>query len=164
MLGATILGGFSLVTGFLHDKVIVFVLRGFAGVCAAMTIPSALSLIVENFPEQGEQAIALSLFSGTGEFDPSNSWFAQLLTSLFIQPPLQTCLAFSLVVRSCTGSAGAGSSSSLESSAFRSAPPPISSSPILHLGKTGHLSDGWISSASLLLLVCIDHPVHCGQY
>lgn len=66
MLGASILGGFSLVTGFLHDKVIVFVLRGFAGVCAAMTIPSALSLIVENFPEQGEQAIALSLFSGTG--------------------------------------------------------------------------------------------------
>lgn len=67
MIGATALGALSLGTGFVHDKIIMFVLRGLAGVCAAMTIPSALSLIVELFPEEREQAIALSLFSGTSE-------------------------------------------------------------------------------------------------
>lgn len=65
MIGASVLGAFGLGAGFVHDKVIMFVLRGIAGVCAAMTIPSALSLIVETFPGHDEQAIAMSLFSGT---------------------------------------------------------------------------------------------------
>lgn len=68
MIGATALGALSLGTGFVHDKVIMFLLRGLAGVCAAMTIPSALSLIIELFPEQAEQTIALALFSGTSQF------------------------------------------------------------------------------------------------
>ncbi|KAF8308262.1 MFS general substrate transporter, partial [Clavulina sp. PMI_390] len=64
--GAILIGAFSLGAGFVHDKVIFFVLRALAGVGAAMTVPSALSLIVQWFPGGDEQARGIALFGGSG--------------------------------------------------------------------------------------------------
>lgn len=100
MIGAGVLGAFSLGAGFVHDKVTLFVLRGFAGVCAAMTIPSALSLIVENFPTQPEQGVALSLFAGTGGLSfsfypsPTNSAPVSHSYPFFLQLRSVTCSAY----------------------------------------------------------------------
>jgi MFS family permease len=65
IVGCVILGAFSLGGGFVHSAIPMFLLRAFAGVGAAMTVPSALSLIVEWFPEPSEQAQAISFFGGS---------------------------------------------------------------------------------------------------
>lgn len=79
-------GGFSLAGGFTHDKKAFFVLRALAGtiqrmlkrrsagadalfhagIGAALTVPSALSLIIEWFPEPHEQHLGIALFGGCG--------------------------------------------------------------------------------------------------
>lgn len=63
--GAFVLGVFSLVSGFVHAKVGLFVLRALAGVCAAMTIPSSLTLLVRLFPGEKEQARAIGVYGGS---------------------------------------------------------------------------------------------------
>lgn len=65
IVGAFIIGAFSLGGGFPHTKVAFFILRAFAGIGAALNVPAALSLIVEWFPEPEEQGMAIALF-GTG--------------------------------------------------------------------------------------------------
>lgn len=42
----------------------MFILRAFAGVGGALTVPSALSLIIEWFPEPAEQQQGIALFGG----------------------------------------------------------------------------------------------------
>lgn len=77
-------GIFSLVAGFVNDKIGLIVLRAVVGLCAsifsadftranherwivaAMSIPSALSLIVHLFPEPADQAHAIAMFAGGG--------------------------------------------------------------------------------------------------
>ncbi|KAI0042428.1 MFS general substrate transporter [Auriscalpium vulgare] len=64
VVGSAIVGLFSLGCGFVHGKVALFILRALAGIGAALTVPSALSLIVEWFPEPDEQNRAIALFGG----------------------------------------------------------------------------------------------------
>jgi len=66
IVGAFILAAFSLGSGFSHDKVTLFTLRACAGIGAAMTVPSALSLIIEWFPQPDEQARGIAFFGGSG--------------------------------------------------------------------------------------------------
>lgn len=66
IIGAVVLASFSLGCGFATEKITMFILRALAGVGAAMTVPSALSLIIEWFPEPAEQAQGIALFGGCG--------------------------------------------------------------------------------------------------
>jgi hypothetical protein len=64
--GAFILGITHLIGGFTHQKVALVVLRALGGIGGALTIPSALSLIVQLFPEPASQARAIALFGSAG--------------------------------------------------------------------------------------------------
>lgn len=64
--GAFILGVTHLIGGFVHQKIALLVLRALGGIGGALTIPSALSLIVELFPDPSHQATAISLFGSAG--------------------------------------------------------------------------------------------------
>ncbi|KIM87717.1 hypothetical protein PILCRDRAFT_258683 [Piloderma croceum F 1598] len=64
--GLALLGSISLGAGFSNDKIVLIVLRALTGIAAALTIPSALTLIVNIFPEPLEQARAIGLFGGCG--------------------------------------------------------------------------------------------------
>ncbi|KAF8305931.1 MFS general substrate transporter [Clavulina sp. PMI_390] len=66
ILGAFLIGAFSLGGGFTHSKVGFFILRAFAGIGAALNVPSALSLIVEWFPDPAEQAMAIAMYGAGG--------------------------------------------------------------------------------------------------
>ncbi|GBE80918.1 major facilitator superfamily domain-containing protein [Sparassis latifolia] len=66
VLGVSCLGLLSLGTGFVKDKIGLIILRALCGICAAMTIPSALALIVRFFPEPREQSRAIGIFGGVG--------------------------------------------------------------------------------------------------
>ena len=61
ILGLTHLGG-----GFVRQKIALIVLRALGGIGGALTIPSALSMIVQLFPEAAAQARALALFGTAG--------------------------------------------------------------------------------------------------
>ncbi|KAG1796381.1 major facilitator superfamily domain-containing protein [Suillus plorans] len=56
----------SLCAGFVNDTIPLIVLRALTGIASAMTIPSALTLLVNVFPEPLEQARAIGLFGGCG--------------------------------------------------------------------------------------------------
>ncbi|CCM01857.1 uncharacterized protein FIBRA_03928 [Fibroporia radiculosa] len=64
--GVAALGVLSIGAGFVNDKIALIVLRALSGIAAAMTIPSALSLLVNVFPEPTEQARAIGVFGGCG--------------------------------------------------------------------------------------------------
>ncbi|KAF8323832.1 MFS general substrate transporter [Clavulina sp. PMI_390] len=65
--GAFAIGVFAIGSAVTTTKVPFYVLRAFSGIGAGMNVPSALTLIVEWFPEPEEQAMALALFgSGVG--------------------------------------------------------------------------------------------------
>lgn len=64
--GIFALGLISLGAGFANSKVILIVLRGLSGIASAMTIPSALTLLVNVFPHPVEQARAIGIFGGCG--------------------------------------------------------------------------------------------------
>ncbi|KAF8308254.1 MFS general substrate transporter [Clavulina sp. PMI_390] len=66
ILGAVVIGAFSLGSGFTHSKVGFFILRAFAGIGAALNVPSALSLIVEWFPDPAQQAMAIAMYGAGG--------------------------------------------------------------------------------------------------
>lgn len=51
---------------------------------AAMTLPSAISMIVQNFPEPAEQSRALSVFAAFGAF---GQIFGFVLVSAFVTLP-----------------------------------------------------------------------------
>jgi len=61
ILAMTHLGG-----GFVRQKVALLVLRALGGIGAALTIPSALSMIVALFPDQRSQGRAIAIFGGSG--------------------------------------------------------------------------------------------------
>ncbi|KAG1748162.1 major facilitator superfamily domain-containing protein [Suillus lakei] len=64
--GVSGLGVISLCAGFVDDTIPVIVLRALSGIASSMTIPSALTLLVNVFPDPLEQARAIGLFGGCG--------------------------------------------------------------------------------------------------
>ncbi|TFY76923.1 hypothetical protein EWM64_g7089 [Hericium alpestre] len=64
--GVACLGLVCLCAGFCTTKIPVIVLRALSGIAGAMTIPSALSLIVTIFPSHLEQSRAFGAFGGCG--------------------------------------------------------------------------------------------------
>ncbi|KAG9310787.1 major facilitator superfamily [Chiua virens] len=64
--GLSFLGILSIVVGFVRKKVVLIVLRACMGIASAMTIPSALTLLVHVFPDPLEQARAIAVFGGCG--------------------------------------------------------------------------------------------------
>ncbi|KAI0804543.1 major facilitator superfamily domain-containing protein [Irpex lacteus] len=64
--GIFMLGVLSIGAGFVNSKIVLIVLRALSGLAASLTIPSALSLLVDVFPEKKEQARAIGIFGGCG--------------------------------------------------------------------------------------------------
>ncbi|KAI0919870.1 hypothetical protein AcV5_001822 [Taiwanofungus camphoratus] len=64
--GICALGIICIGAGFVKDKITIIILRAFSGIAAAMTIPSALTLLVNVFVEPTEQARAIGIFGGCG--------------------------------------------------------------------------------------------------
>ena len=64
--GVAVLGVISVGAGFAKQKIAIVILRALSGIAAAMTIPSALALLVSVFVEPTEQARAIGLFGGCG--------------------------------------------------------------------------------------------------
>ncbi|KAG2363374.1 major facilitator superfamily domain-containing protein [Suillus spraguei] len=64
--GVSTLGILSLCAGFVYTTVPILVLRAITGIASAMTIPSALKLLVKVFPDPLEQAQAVWFFAGCG--------------------------------------------------------------------------------------------------
>ncbi|KAH7923213.1 MFS general substrate transporter [Leucogyrophana mollusca] len=64
--GVSGLGLISVGAGFVQDKIIIIILRALIGIASAMTIPSALTLLVNVFPDPLEQARAIGVFGGCG--------------------------------------------------------------------------------------------------
>lgn len=60
------LGITSLCAGFVDDKIPIIILRALSGIASAMSIPSALKLLVNVFTDPREQAWAIGLFGGCG--------------------------------------------------------------------------------------------------
>ncbi|GHJ87023.1 hypothetical protein NliqN6_3425 [Naganishia liquefaciens] len=67
VLGILWVGAFSIGIAVTDDKVVLFVLRAFAGLGAAAGIPAAINLIIHVFPGEAEQHVALAAFGGAGE-------------------------------------------------------------------------------------------------
>ena len=67
ILSLTHLGG-----GFVRQKIALLVLRALGGVGGALTIPSALSMIIALFPDPRSQSRAIAVFGGTAML--GNSW------------------------------------------------------------------------------------------
>ncbi|KAG8215717.1 major facilitator superfamily domain-containing protein [Butyriboletus roseoflavus] len=66
IMGVTFLGIISIGAGFVNNKIAIMVLRALMGISSAMTIPSALTLLVHVFPDPLEQARAIGVFGGCG--------------------------------------------------------------------------------------------------
>ena len=64
--GVGALGIFSLVAGFISSKTVLFILRALSGVAGAMSIPSAISLLIRIFPNPTERSCAIGVFGGSG--------------------------------------------------------------------------------------------------
>ncbi|KAL1942302.1 hypothetical protein VTO73DRAFT_6366 [Trametes versicolor] len=64
--GVAVLGILSIGAGFVTNKIPLIVLRALSGIAASMTIPSALTLLVNVFTEPNEQARAIGVFGGCG--------------------------------------------------------------------------------------------------
>ncbi|KAJ7853760.1 major facilitator superfamily domain-containing protein [Mycena leptocephala] len=64
--GALSMGVFALVDGFIRKEIPLIVLRALTGAGGALTIPSALHLIVHMYPDPSEQAKAVTAFGAMG--------------------------------------------------------------------------------------------------
>ncbi|KAF9221117.1 MFS general substrate transporter [Gyrodon lividus] len=62
--GVSALGLLSVGAGFLNDKITIIAFRALTGIASAMTLPSALTLLVNIFPDPLEQARAIGVFGG----------------------------------------------------------------------------------------------------
>ncbi|KXN92650.1 hypothetical protein AN958_00898 [Leucoagaricus sp. SymC.cos] len=66
LAGFSTVGIGSLINGFAVNGPMLFVIRALQGIGAALTIPSAITMIVLLYPTRGEQDQALALFAGFG--------------------------------------------------------------------------------------------------
>ncbi|TFK84532.1 MFS general substrate transporter [Polyporus arcularius HHB13444] len=82
VLGVFTLGILSLGAGFVQNKVGLIIIRAFCGICAALSIPSSLALIVRFFPEPREQSIAIALFGGVGAL---GNVFGTMISAVFVE-------------------------------------------------------------------------------
>ncbi|KAF9242847.1 major facilitator superfamily domain-containing protein [Melanogaster broomeanus] len=64
--GVSALGLLSVGAGFVNHKITIIILRALIGISSAMTIPSALTLLVNTFPDPLQQARAIGIFGGCG--------------------------------------------------------------------------------------------------
>lgn len=64
--GYLCVGVFSILSGVSVHPIMLLVFRAVSGIGAAMTIPSAIAMIVINFPDPKEQARALGLYGAAG--------------------------------------------------------------------------------------------------
>ncbi|KAG1850039.1 major facilitator superfamily domain-containing protein [Suillus tomentosus] len=62
--GVSGLGIISLCAGLVDDTIPLIILRALTGIASSMTIPSALALLVNVFPEPLEQARAIGIYGG----------------------------------------------------------------------------------------------------
>ncbi|KAJ7179684.1 MFS general substrate transporter [Mycena filopes] len=67
-VGATLIGGLSLGAGFVRAQVPLIVLRVLTGIGAALTVPSALHLIIHMFPDPASQGKAIAGFGASAAF------------------------------------------------------------------------------------------------
>ncbi|KAJ8073164.1 hypothetical protein PM082_020040 [Marasmius tenuissimus] len=65
LLGATVMGSFSLGAGFVRSQITLIVLRALMGIGAALTVPSALYIIIHMFPDPSSQSKAVAAFSAS---------------------------------------------------------------------------------------------------
>ncbi|KAI0079805.1 MFS general substrate transporter, partial [Panus rudis PR-1116 ss-1] len=65
-LGLTCLGICALISGFAVNGPMLYVFRAIQGIGAAMTVPTAMSMIVLIFPTRSQQDRALGIFAGMG--------------------------------------------------------------------------------------------------
>jgi MFS family permease len=72
--GAMILALTHLGGGFVQQKIALLVLRALGGIGGALTIPSALSMIVALFPDQRSQGRAIAIFGGAGAVGNGESY------------------------------------------------------------------------------------------
>ncbi|KAJ7215948.1 major facilitator superfamily domain-containing protein [Mycena pura] len=64
--GAAWLGIFALIDGFIRKEIPLITLRALMGAGGALTIPSAIHLIVHMYPDPADQAMAITAFGGVG--------------------------------------------------------------------------------------------------
>ncbi|OSC97055.1 MFS general substrate transporter [Trametes coccinea BRFM310] len=72
----------SLGSGFVKSGVGLIIIRAVCGICAALSIPSSLALIVRLFPEPQEQSVAIALFGGVGAL---GNVFGTMISAVFIE-------------------------------------------------------------------------------
>ncbi|KAH8105285.1 MFS general substrate transporter [Cristinia sonorae] len=82
IIGFAVLGIFSLIAGFMKDKIALIVIRALCGIAASLTIPSSLTLIVNLFPDPSQQARAIGMFGGCGALGNISGIF---LGAIFVQ-------------------------------------------------------------------------------
>ncbi|TCD69756.1 hypothetical protein EIP91_006292 [Steccherinum ochraceum] len=66
VVGYLAVGVFSILCGVSVDPIMLIVFRAMSGLGAAMTIPSAIAMIVQSFPDPSEQSRALGLYGAFG--------------------------------------------------------------------------------------------------
>ncbi|KAJ7872325.1 major facilitator superfamily domain-containing protein [Mycena olivaceomarginata] len=64
--GAVWMGIFALIDGFIRKEIPLIALRALMGAGGALTIPSALHLIIHMYPDPADQAKAVTAFGGVG--------------------------------------------------------------------------------------------------
>ncbi|KAG8684069.1 hypothetical protein FRC09_015640 [Ceratobasidium sp. 395] len=80
VVGTVFFGAISLGAGFVNDRIVLIVLRALQGIGASLTIPSALGMLVQIFPEPVEQARAISMFAASAAIGNST-----IIGALFVQ-------------------------------------------------------------------------------
>ncbi|KAL1940391.1 hypothetical protein VTO73DRAFT_8963 [Trametes versicolor] len=81
-IGVFSLGLLSLGAGFVKNGIGLIIIRALCGICAALSIPSSLALIVRLFPEPQAQSVAIALFGGVGAL---GNVFGTMIAAVFIQ-------------------------------------------------------------------------------
>ena len=79
ILALTHLGG-----GFVRQKIALLVLRALGGIGGALTIPSALCMIVALFPDQRSKARAIAVFGGSGAAGNGGLYLRDKQLTMFI--------------------------------------------------------------------------------
>ncbi|KAF8841117.1 MFS general substrate transporter [Paxillus ammoniavirescens] len=80
--GVFALGLLSVAAGFVNEKILLIVLRALLGIVSALTIPSALSLLVKVFPDPLHQARALGICGGCASVGSVSGLF---IGAMFVQ-------------------------------------------------------------------------------
>ncbi|KAJ7174284.1 MFS general substrate transporter [Mycena filopes] len=83
-VGATLIGGLSLGAGFVRAQVPLIVLRVLTGIGAALTVPSALHLIIHMFPDPASQGKAIAGFGASAAFGNGTPLIGLVIGALIV--------------------------------------------------------------------------------